>query len=684
MSVTDEVKSRIDIVELIGSTVQLKKTGRNYKGICPFHSEKTPSFVVFPDSQNWRCFGACGEGGDIFNFVMKREGWDFPEALRYLAEKAGVEVEPISERQASDQEARERLRGLLASAAQFFHDQLLTLPEAEHARQYVAKRWLSAETVEQFGVGYAPNRWDALSKSLIELGYTEQDLINGGLVVVKDGGGTYDRFRDRLVIPIRDPRGNVVGFGARGLNPEAVPKYLNSPQSELFDKSSLLFGLDLARRTIREGETAVIVEGYMDAMQAHQAGFTNVVAQMGTALTEPQLKLLSRFANRLILALDPDTAGQMATDRGREVIERVSKAAAEQAAQDGAWGFDSAERDYRATLTPEFDARGMVRYESRLGFDIRVIVLPEGQDPDDLIRDNPDEWARLVENAYPIVEYVIQTTIAGQNLDDPKLKSKIAEHIVPVINDIANPVERSHYRQRLARLLKIDELALFPAAASSSPSGKPSKQARTAPQTEPTSAMDLVLSPTVPREAACLAALVLNPRLLYQINRIMAECMASDTADDTQAALDSLEREVTVRDFANPEHAMIFQAWLEALSQDEVDPLVYLRGNLALAGITGFMSTLENLPYDPNRIYEGATRDILLLRRRRIVQHIRELSYLISDSDNGGDSQSIAEHMQTLNRLMLAIGHIDHAPRRYGLPGPRGPATNGNLQSQPR
>ena len=669
MSVTDEIKSRIDIVELIGSSVQLKKAGRNYKGICPFHSEKTPSFVVFPDSQNWRCFGACGEGGDIFNFVMKREGWDFPEALRVLAETAGVELEPLTERQAGDHEQRDRLRGLLANAAHFFHQQLLEAPEAEFCREYVAGRGLSAETAEQFGIGYAPNRWDALSKWLIELGYTEKDLVDGGLVIVRDEGGSYDRFRNRLVIPIRDARGQVVGFGARGLDKEAIPKYLNSPQSELFDKSSLLFGLDLARRTIRETEQAVIVEGYMDALQAHQAGFTDVVAQMGTALTEEQLKLLSRFATRLVLALDPDTAGQMATDRGREVIERVSKAAAEQATQDGRWDFDSAERDSRAVRTIEFDARGMIHHESRLGFDIRVLVLPEGQDPDDLIRDHPDEWVRLVENAYPIVEYVIQTTVAGQNIDDPKVKSKVAEHITPIINDIANPVERSHYMQRLARLLKVDERALFPEVAAPAAS-KGSRRARTAPPA-PVPVVDLTASPTRWREAACLAALIRFPRLLYQVNRIVAECMATEFSDNASQVPDSLNREITVGDFVDPEFAMIFHTWQQALNQDEIEPLRYLRENLAMAGIPDIETLLNSLLYSPDEILEGTVHDILLLRKKRLEEHLRELTFLLGDNANGGGRQATLEHDLTLRQLLAAMNQIDQAPERYHLPGRR-------------
>jgi DNA primase len=558
----------------------------------------------------------------------------------------------------------------------------LTSPQADDARQYVAGRWLSEDTVEQFGIGYAPNRWDALSKSLIQLGYTEPDLVAAGLVVVKDEGGTYDRFRDRLIIPIRDPRGNVVGFGARGLNPEATPKYLNSPQSELFDKSSLLFGLDLARRTIRESETAVIVEGYMDALQAHQSGFTNVVAQMGTALTEAQLRLLTRYANRLILALDPDTAGQVATDRGREVIERVSKAAAEQAAQDGTWGFDKAERDYRATLTPEFDLHGMVRYESRMGFDIRVIILPEGQDPDDLIRVNPDEWARLVDNAMAIVEYVIQTTIAGQNLDDPKVKSRVADRIVPIIGDIAKPVERSYYQQRLARLLKVDERALFPKESGSAnrASGRP-KTTSAPPQA---GSFDAALSPTLRREADCLAALIRFPRLLYQINRILAECMAVGSADEALATPDSLEREVVAADFVSHEHQMIFQTWQAALNQDEIDAVHYLRDGLVMAGLPQFLQNLGEPPYHPDRVYEGVAYDILVLRRRRLEERFRELEFLMSDTENGGDSSTMAEHHDTLRRLTTAMNQIAKTHQRYGLPGQRGTNSDGNLQTQPR
>ncbi len=696
MSVTDEIKARLDIVELVGNYVPLKKAGRSYKALCPFHSEKTPSFFVFPDSQNWRCFGACGEGGDIFSFVMKIEGWDFPEALRYLAEMAGVEVRPQTPQQVEAREVEDRLRQLLAEAALFFNGQLLNAPEAAYARAYVEERGLDAETVREFEVGYAPPGWDTTMSYLLDLGYEQEDLVEAGLLVVKDDGGVYDRFRDRLVIPIRDLRGNVVGFGARALAEDDVPKYLNSPQSALFDKSRLLFGLSHARRTIRESETAVIVEGYMDVMQAHQAGFTDVVAQMGTALTEAQLRLLARYASRLVLALDADTAGQMATDRGREVIERVSKAAAEQAAEDGAWDFDAAEREYRARLTTEFDARGWVRYESRLGFDIRVVVLPEGQDPDDLIRESPDAWTEFVAGALPIVEYVIQTATAGQDLDDPKVKSGVAKEVTPLINDIADPVERSHYRQRLARLLKVEERALFGGTAT------PTREYRPAPppQAPPAEAGPpaLELAPTLSREAFCLTALIRYPRLIYRINRILAEFLnperllrrvSEETDGHSLPDHESLARQVVASDFTHPEHRAIFRAWEAALEQDELDPLYHFAGALdpltrqrvegwldrpLYAILRGVTPPSIEVPYD--RVLGEVIQGVLDLRMKRLDERIQEVQFLMLEVEDGGDTEAAYQYDgETVTALIAARSRIKQARDLYSLSGKRAAAS---------
>jgi DNA primase len=696
MSQTDEIKARLDIVEFIGSYIPLKKAGRNYKALCPFHGEKTPSFVVFPDSQNWRCFG-CGEGGDIFTFAMKQEGWDFPEALRVLAERAGVELAPPSPQRAEEQERRELLAGLLAETARFYQQHLLESPDADHARRYVERRGLAAETVERFQVGYAPHSWDATMRHLMGLGYPMQDLIDAGMLVEKEEGGGYDRFRNRLVIPIRDPRGVIVGFGARALADEDNPKYLNSPQSALFDKSGTLFGLDMARRTIREGETAVIVEGYMDVMQAHQAGFSNVVAQMGTALTEPQLRLLARYASRLVLALDPDAAGQMATERGREVIEQVSRAAAEQAVDDGVWGFDSMQRDYRATVTTEFDPRGMVRYESRLGFDIRVLVVPPGNDPDDVIREDPAHWAELVDGALPIVEYVIQTRVAGQDLNDPKVKSTIAAELTPLIDELADAVERSHYRQRLARLLKVSEQALF-----QEKSGGRQHRARSAPPKpssngvpEESFTTDLSGAAAIhPREAFCLAALIHYPRLIYQVNRVLFDYLNADNllrylpgGREVQRwpAFDGLAPQVTPSDFTQPDYRALFEAWTEALDQDERTPIDYFWDSIApvlrehaerwleqpLDALYRNVTPPRRIELPEDRLGDEAIRGLLTLRARRLEERIQEHVFLMEDMENGGDTSTAMTFGEEALIVLTAQRRIGQAIQEHTLSGKR-------------
>ncbi len=683
MSVTDDIKARIDIVDLVGQYTPLKKAGRNYKALCPFHSEKTPSFVVFPDSQSWRCFGACGEGGDIFSFVMKHEGWDFAETLRVLADQAGVELEPITPQQTESREAVDRLRHLLAEVAHFFHQHLLTEESASHARAYVEKRGLSAEIVQQFEIGYAPDGWEVTLNTFLERGYTRDEMVRTGLLVVKDEGGVYDRFRDRLMIPIRDGRGNMAGFGARGLTSEATPKYLNSPQNDLFDKSSLLFGLDRARRSIREKETAVIVEGYMDVIQAHQAGFTNVVAQMGTALTEPQLRLLARYANRLILALDPDTAGQSATERSREVFERDAAATASEMLDEGQTSLETMEREHRVKLSAEFDAAGMMRYENSLGFDLRVAVLPQGYDPDDLIREAPSAWAELIDSAVHFVEYSIRTATQRDDIDDPRVKSQVIEDLTPIINGIADSVMRAHYRQRLARVLKIAENILFPqdlSVGNRSPKSKPgrgrfksSTSLAAAPMSLPT---DATLNPTLSREAFCLAALIQYPRLVYQINRVLAEYLDREALIRINPMLENIEvwpdldvlaPYVIDSDFAHPEHRQIFWAWNDALNQDAVEPVSYLLETLdplARSRVESWLdqplyALLRNITppkarFTDERAHEGAMQGLFDLRQKRLEDQLQELLFVVSDLDDGGNSLTVHVYGDTIRILTVA------------------------------
>jgi DNA primase len=439
MGVIDEVKNRIDIIELISGYVPLKKAGRNYKGLCPFHTEKTPSFVVFPDTQTWHCFGACGTGGDIFRFIMQREGMDFSEALRELARRAGVPLSSPTPRSEAADKQREKLLDIHAAAAQYFHHLLRQSNEGVHARAYLVSRAINSETDERFMLGYALNTWEGLKSHLINRGYAEDDLVEAGLLVKKEAGGSYDRFRDRLIIPIRDVRGRVIAFGARALNPNDVPKYLNSPQSPLFDKSSTLFGLDLAKKAIRDADRAVIVEGYMDVLSAHQHGHANVVAGMGTALTEAQLRLLKRFTKNFVLALDADVAGDAATLRGitlaRETLDRQA--------------------------VPVPTGQGLIRFEDQLDADIRIATLPPGRDPDDILRQTPDLWPEIIGKALPVVEFYLQIVSAQYDLTTAKGKSALVRDVLPLLREVSDRVERNHYVGRLARLVKIDERALM-------------------------------------------------------------------------------------------------------------------------------------------------------------------------------------------------------------------------------
>ena len=373
MSEIDEIKARIDIVDLVSETVELRRSGRNYTGFCPFHSNtRTPAFAVWPETGTWRCFGECNDGGDIFKFVMKKEGWDFPEALRALAERAGVDLSPPTPEQQEQAEENERLRLLLEDAVTFYRHNLLNTPGGKIGFDYLINRGLTEETIEAFGLGYAPDSWDAASVHFRSKGYSEQDLIDAGLASERDSGGVYDRFRDRVVLPIRDERGRMAGFGARTLDPEGLPKYLNSPSNDVFDKGRILFGLDRARRDIRAQDQVVIVEGYMGVLAPHQHGFTNVVATMGTALTEHHLRMIKRFTRRIILAMDSDAAGVKATLRGLEVARQTLEREGE----------------------VQFDARGLLRQEGRLQADIRVSTLPPGMDPDDVVNQDPAAWER--------------------------------------------------------------------------------------------------------------------------------------------------------------------------------------------------------------------------------------------------------------------------------------------------
>ena len=544
MTAIDEIKARIDIVDLVSQTVDLRRSGRNHIGFCPFHSNtRTPAFVVWQETGTWRCFGECNEGGDIFGYVMKKEGWDFPEALRFLAEQAGVILEPPTPEQQERVEEDEHLRKLLEEAITFFRHNLLHTPPGKAGFSYLQERGLSDETIEAFGLGYAPDSWEAASTHFISKGYSEQELIDSGLASIRDSGGIYDRFRGRVVLPIRDERGRMAGFGARTLDPEGLPKYLNSPQTSIFDKGRILFGFDRARREIRTQDQVVIVEGYMGVFAPHQHGYTNVVATMGTALTEHHLQLIKRFTRRIVLAMDSDAAGMNATLRGLEVARQTL------------------DRDGEIT----FDARGLLRWEGRLQADIRVSTLPIGMDPDDVVNQNPEDWGNLVNEAKPVVVHVMETLAQGRDLGDPKVKTEIASQVMPLIADLPSAIERDTYRQMLARLLRVDErtLAGFGQYRSKQSRYRTRTDSR---ETAPAITTRNILGFNQKRETHILGALIRRPDIIYRIDRFLQE--------------DGLKR-INEADFEKKDHQELIKLLIVSLDQNDVEPLDYVLNHLS-------------------------------------------------------------------------------------------------------
>ncbi|MDQ3694554.1 MAG: DNA primase [Chloroflexota bacterium] len=435
-----EVRDRTDIIELVGSYVSLKKAGRSYKGLCPFHQEKTPSFVVFPDSQNFHCFG-CGKGGDALTFYMQVEHVEFREALQELARRAGIELASIPTIAPEVDAHRQRLIELNELAAVYFANVLNNSEAGAPGRTVVERRGLLPEVVQQFGLGFALERWDGLHTYLASRGVDPTVAVEAGLLSErKEGAGYYDRFRNRLMFPIRTREGRTVGFGARALGDDQ-PKYLNSPQSAVFDKGSLVYGLDLAQSAIRAADRVVIVEGYMDVIAAHQFGYANVVATMGTAVTETQIGLVKRLSKHIVLALDADNAGQLATLRSLETLpaaldsEAVPMAAPQRGPAAGA----------------------IIRWERKLSADVAIVRLPEGKDPDELIRRDPARWPEVVEQARPFLDFFIEGVTADLSLDDARAKSEAIKRIAPLLQQVGDRVVQAHYTGVLARRLQLPE-----------------------------------------------------------------------------------------------------------------------------------------------------------------------------------------------------------------------------------
>ncbi|MBI4101411.1 MAG: DNA primase [Candidatus Nealsonbacteria bacterium] len=416
-SPVEEIKNKLDIVEIIGSYVKLQKAGANYRAVCPFHSEKHPSFFVSPARQIWHCFGGCNLGGDMFKFVMQIEGVEFGDALRILAQKAGVVLKKPTKEAIQWQSARQRLYEICELATRFFEKQLEASSAGKEAKAYLLGRGLTEESIKKWRLGYSPDTWGGLSDFLTSAGYKKAEAQQAGLAIESEQGSSYDRFRGRIIFPVFDLNSQPVGFGGRVFkdrDKKEIAKYVNTPNTVLYDKSRILYGLNHAKVETRKKDGCILVEGYMDTLMCHQAGTENTVATSGTALTPYQLKILKRYTENLILGFDMDLAGNNATKRGIDLAQSQ-------------------------------------------GFNIKVVRLPEGKDAAELIAKNPKEWQDALAGLRGITDFYFETAFAGRDSEKPEGKREISKILLPVLKKISNQIEKSSWVQKLARDLRVKE-----------------------------------------------------------------------------------------------------------------------------------------------------------------------------------------------------------------------------------
>jgi DNA primase len=609
-SVTD-VRERTDIVELIGQYVQLKRAGRSYKGLCPFHQEKTPSFIVFPDSGNFHCFG-CGKGGDAFTFYQAVEHVDFKEALNELARRAGVQLSSVPTVAPEVDAHRQRLIELNELAATFYANILANSESGAPGRALAEQRGLTSEIIARFQLGFAPDGWDNLHRYFSARGVDPAVAAEAGLLQVRDGGGYYDRFRNRFMFPIRNRDGHVVGFGGRALG-DAQPKYLNSPQSPIFDKSSLVYALDLAKEEVRRRDQVVIVEGYMDAIAAHQFGYANVVAAMGTALTDAQVGQVKRLSKRIVLALDADAAGQLATLRSLESMQSAL--------------------DHEEVPVP--DALGIVRFERKLNADIAIVQLPEGKDPDELIRKAPEKWPEVVATARTFLDFFVDTVTANIPPGDGRGKSEAVGRVAPVLRQIADRIVQSHYVGLLARRLDLDERVVT------------SEIRRSALQRSPTTpaVAERKTKPAAIRHEDHLLALLLRYRSLCR--DLLPLVPEDDLMDGRNRALLNVLREESIPDDLE---AVQIIAGLDDVLADQAERL---------------LGTLEGKPAQlPGQVQREVRQTLDHLGKERFTFLLRQIQSEIASAQQANDEDSLVILMPQL--AVLAERHR----RFYPPPSP--------------
>lgn len=639
-TVTDQIKEKIDIVEFISAYVPLRKTGRSYVGFCPFHSNtRTPSFNVFPDTQSFHCFG-CKASGTVFDFVMRREGLEFKDALEQLARRAGVELHERTEVEEQQDQLRTRLREINNAAAAFFRHMLLKSPRGEAARAYVAKRRIDEPTSEAFLLGYAPDDWSALLGYLTDRrGFSPEDVEAAGLVIKHESRGYYDRFRNRLMFPIRNAKGETIAFGGRALG-DAQPKYMNSPQTPLFDKGTVLYGLDLARDAIRGADATVIVEGYVDVIIAHQYGFRNVVAPLGTALTGDHVTLVKKLAHTVYLALDADAAGIRATLKGLQALQ------------------EQPEGELVALASPQ----GVIGFQRRQDVDIKIMTLPDGKDPDEVIQEDAEQWRAALAAARPAMDFYIEALTSGLDLSSGRGKAEAVERLAPLLGQIASPVEQAHYVQTIARLIDIEERYIL-AALGGEARQTPNQRATAAAGPKQAGAPARSSKPAEPKQDALQSAPAQEEYLICWAMRYPAargaveEKLHRDLA--AFPALQSLMTGSIDELFSRDESRALWRAWVVAPAEIDVEAWVAALG-APLDAVARRVLGLHAPHAHAYKVVNDALECATILQRHAAARWRVQIARMQAEASDSAEAEAMLEQLIQIKQFIDALS----VPRR--------------------
>ncbi len=587
--IVQKIKDRIDVVEVIGSYIKLQKAGQNYKALCPFHSEKTPSFFVSPSKQVWKCFG-CGKGGDAFTFIQEIEGVDFGDALRMLARKAGVELESFNPELKTE---RTRLYEIVELSAKFFEKQLKESVAGKRAKEYLAKRGVKEETIKKWRLGYAPNEWRALSDFLVSKGYNRSEAVKVGLAIKPENEkAPYDRFRGRIIFPIFDINSQVIGFGGRILenseNKEAA-KYINTPNTMLYDKSRILYGLNFAKTEIRKKDFVILVEGYMDVILSQQAGVGNTVASSGTALTPYQLKILKRYTSNIYFSFDVDSAGNMATDRGIDLAQ----------AQD---------------------------------FNIKIVPISGGKDPADIVLKSKDEWLKMIGGSIGAMDFYFNKAVSNFDSKSEEGKKGISKMILPKIKNIPNKIIQAHWIQKLSDKIKIREDIIWQEMKSAVPSQKDINLGRENAESGEESKPKLK-----PREELLEERIIALSLAFPKESDLQGTISEDDFAFFSDWAKKTI-KEIRGKNFLNKEEA---NKWLNGIGNKEKQK--------ALLEISILADNFSELT--EKEVREDISTCLSELKKIRVKKEMEEISQKIKDAEKEGDSKKVLELTEKFNNL---------------------------------